>query len=263
MLNAPANDRLKKTKHRKKRGSALLIVMGILSVIFVFGFGYANYLSGQVFLLEREKEYEAARMILRSGITEAIYVLNFDNSMMVQKLKKVSPDENIKPYEFYEPRVETTEKLMEKIFEKAKNRKLRIVFELAEVMPFKNGQGAEKFARFIVRGYFNAGMLFTKIECEIIARLSLISVNKRVSVPALEINPDRIFAVINTPAMFANSRYYGICVFTGADPKAAKEAAEKAAEFRGVLVMPDGSILTNRMPGGDYSLTFGPVIMKY
>ncbi|HNY11077.1 MAG TPA: hypothetical protein PKK26_05745 [Candidatus Wallbacteria bacterium] len=262
MLNAPANKLGKKINQHNDRGSALLIVMGILSVIFVFGFGYANYLSGQVYLLEREKDYEAARMILRSGITEAIYVLNFDNAIMIQKLKKVNPDENIKPYEFFEPRVETTEKLMEKVFEKFKNRKLRIVFELAEVMPFQNGREGEKFARFIVRGHFNAGMLYTKIEGEIIARLSLISYNKRSSVSALEINPDRIFAVVNTPAMITNSRYFGICVFAGADPKAAKEAAEKSPEFRGALVMPDGTLLTNRMSNGEYCLTFGPIIMK-
>lgn len=246
-----------------RRGSALLVVMGILFVIFIFGFGYANYLSGQVYLLEREKEYEAARMIIRSGFTEALYMLNFDNAQLIQKLKAAPAGVVEKPYEFFEPRTETSQKLMEKVFEKFKNQKLRVVFELAEVMPFRKDLGGERFARFIVKGHFNAGMIYAKLEGEVFARLAKISRSRTQKGDSIDISPERIYAVVNDPRSLSAGKYFGLCVFTGSDPKAAKEAAARAPEFRGTLLMPDGTVITDKAAqSSEYSLTFGPLIMR-
>ncbi|HOT75500.1 MAG TPA: hypothetical protein PK467_06930 [Candidatus Wallbacteria bacterium] len=247
-----------------QKGSSLLVVLGILSVIFIFGFGYANYLNGQVYFLEREKDYEAARLIIKSAFTETLYLLNYDNSEFIKKLQNVSSQGFSKPFDFYQAKVEASKRLMKKIFEKYDNPSLKVWLELIEPVDFKiSSAPGEKFARFKLHGQLNAGIIASRLEYEVIARLAKIVHENRDSTYYIKLTPERIFAVIAKDEFIESGRYYGICVYTGMDPKRAKKAALANEEFKALLVTPNGSVIVDKaLPTGDFCLTFGPAIAR-
>ncbi|HPG57554.1 MAG TPA: hypothetical protein PKW98_07035 [Candidatus Wallbacteria bacterium] len=248
----------------RPKGSSLLVVLGILSVIFIFGFGYANYLNGQVYFLEREKDYEAARLIIKSAFTETLYLLNYDNSEFIKKLQNVSSQGFSKPFDFYQAKVEASKRLMKKIFEKYDNPSLKVWLELIEPVDFKiSAAPGEKFARFKLHGQLNAGIIVSRLEYEVIARLSKIVHENRGSAYYIKLTPERIFAVIAKDEFIEAGRYYGICVYTGMDQKQAKKAALANEEFKALLVNPNGSVIVDKaLPTGDFCLTFGPAIAR-
>jgi hypothetical protein len=248
----------------QNRGSSLLVVLGLLSVIFVFGFGYANYLNGQVYFLEREKDYEAARLIIKSAFTETLYLVNYDNAELITRLKNITQQSFSKPFDFYEARVEASKRLMKKVFEKYENPSLKVWYELIEPVDFKqNAEPGEKFVRFKLHGQLNAGIIMSKMEYEVVARLAKINYEYRNNVQHLKLSPERVFAVINKEEFIESGRYYGICVYTGLDAKKAKKAAESNDEFKALLVMPNGSVIIDRsLQNASFCLTFGPPITR-
>jgi hypothetical protein len=253
-----------KINQKFQRGSSLLVVLGLLFVIFIFGFGYANYLNGQVYFLEREKDYEAARLIIKSAFTETLYLINYDNRDFINRLQNTSSEGFTKPFDFYNAKVDASKRLMKKIFEKYENPSLNVWFELIEPLDFKkDAQAGEKFARFKLHGQFNAGIISAKLEYEIIARLAKITYENRGGASYLKLSPERVFAVINKDEHIEGGRYYGICVYNGRDPKSAKKAAEANDEFKALLVTPNGTVICDRaLTYNGYCLTFGPPIVK-
>jgi len=248
----------------RKRGSSLIIVLGVLFVIFIFGFGYANYLRGQVYLLEREKDYEAARLIIKSGFTEALYMLNYDPAAFGQKMQSLSTAGAIRPYEFFGAKVEASKRLMKKVFEGYDNPSLKVWFELVSVHEFSSSaQLGEKFAKFKICGQLNAGLVVSKLEGEVSARLAKITYETRGGGTLVKLIPERIFAVVNREESLAAGKYYGICVYNGADLKKAKKMAEANEDFNALLVTPNGAIIVDKIiAAAGYSLTFGPLMLK-
>lgn len=261
MIKLLVNNKLNK---KTKKGSSLLVVLGLLFVIFIFGFGYANYLNGQVYFLEREKDYEAARLIIKSAFTESLYLINYDNRDFINRLQNTASEGFSKPFNFYNAKTDASKRLMKKIFEKYENPSLNVWFELIEPLDFKtDAEAGEKFARFKLHGQFNAGIIAAKLEYEVIARLAKITYENRGGASYLKLSPERVFAVINKDEHIEDGKYYGICVYNGRDPKAAKKAAEANDEFKALLVTPNGTVICDRaLTYNGYCLTFGPPMVK-
>jgi len=246
-----------------RRGSALMMVMGILFVIFIFGFGYSNYLQSQVHLLEREKEYEAASLILRSAITESLYILNYDNQIFINKIKSITPKDFIRPYEIYQAKAENSRKLMEEVFKKYGSKDLGISYEVREVIPFKDFERTgEKTLRMGIIARLNAGGLNVRHECEVLVRFAAVIFDKyEADARIIKVGPERASAMISDVRSFNTGKYYGICVYTGADAKAAREAAQKSSRFRALLVNPAGLVMVNKaFVTEGYTLTFSPPV---
>lgn len=263
-ISVTAPSPLRRRAPAARRGSSLLVVLGLLFVIFIFGFGYANYLNGQVYFLEREKDYEAARLIIRSAFTETLYLMNYDNAEFITRLKNIGQQGFMKPFDFCEAKVEASKRLMKKIFEKYDNPSLKVWYELVELTDFKQSPApGEKFARFVLHGQLNAGIIMAKQEYEIVARLAQVNYDNRAGVPYLKLSPERVFAVISREELIENGRYYGICVYTGTDAKKAKKLADSNDEFKALLVLPNGALITDRsLQSGNFCLTFGPPVAR-
>ena len=197
-----------------KRGSALMVVMGILFVICIFGFGYVNYLNGQVYMITHEKDYEFARLMVRSAVLEAMEGLGFENSLLMDKIKNLSGRGVVSaPYDFYEPKISSIKKFVEDKFNDKKF-SFKVVFEPLEIIPFAENAGqGEKFVRFNVKASFNSGLTAASENYEVTARLAaLIDEKNNNNAKSYKIIPERISAVINKPENLLNGKYYGICV---------------------------------------------------
>ncbi|MEZ7891918.1 MAG: hypothetical protein QMC67_09225 [Candidatus Wallbacteria bacterium] len=247
------------------RGSALMVVMGILFVIFIFGFGYVNYLNGQVYMIAHEKDYEFARLIVKSAVLESMENINFESGAFIDKLKKMDGRGPVlSPYNFYEPKISSIKKIVEEKFND-KTFNLKVIFEPLEIIPFAENTGeGEKFVRFNVKASFNSGLMAASEIYEVTARLAaLIDSKNSNNVKGYKLIPERVSAVINKPEALLNGKYYGICVYTGPDYKIAKETAAKARKFRGILVNPNGDVIADKMiSAGRNVLSFGPLILK-
>lgn len=240
-----------------------MTVMGILFVVFIFGFGYSNYLQSQVYMLEREKEYEAASMIMRSAITEAMYLLHFDNQVFINKIKSVTAEDFKQPYVIYTAKADASKKMLDEVFKKSSNNELEVAFELREVAPFRDfKKTGEKTLRLGVTGKIRAGSLNLKYECETLLRFAAVIYDRlEGEAKTIEMSPERVSAVISDVKSIGNGKYYGICVYNGYDVKAAKELAQKSPKFRAMLVNPAGLVLLNKaFVTEGYTLTFSPPV---
>lgn len=247
-----------------RNGSALITILGLLFVLFIFAFGYSNYLNGQVYFLEREKYYEAAKFIVKSAFNETLYLINYDNAEFISKLKNINKSNFLKPFIFYEAKVEATTKLMQKIFEKSDKPTLRVWYELNNIVDFKiEPMANEKFAFFKLHGLFKSGLISVKLEYEIIGRLSKIEYNNNNGIAYLKLSPERVFAIIENDENIKHNKYYGICIYKGNNPKLAKKYADSNDEFRALLVQTNGAIITDKSLQYDsYCLTFSPPIIR-